>query len=171
MLSFTADEIWEALPGDRSGSVFAEAWYTFPALGAVDDLDWARLRSVREPVQKYLEALRKDSQLGGSLEAELDLYADGDLLAALQAPGEELRFWLLTSEARIQPLTDAPVDAQRITLDSGEVIALHARRSEHGKCERCWHRRPDVGSHAEHPGICGRCVDNIEGAGEARRYV
>ena len=171
VLSFTADEIWEALPGDRSGSVFAETWYAFPALGAVDDLDWARLRSVREPVQKYLEALRKDSQLGGSLEAELDLYADGDLLAALQAPGEELRFWLLTSEARIQPLTDAPVEAQRITLDSGEVIALHAHRSEHGKCERCWHRRPDVGSHAAHPGICGRCVDNIEGAGEARRYV
>ena len=171
VLSFTADEIWQELPGDRSGSVFAQTWYSLPAADAAGELDWARLKAVREPVKKYLESLRKAEQLGGSLEAELDLYADGDLQAALQAPGEELRFWLLTSEARVQSLTDAPVAAERVTLESGEVLALSARRSAHGKCERCWHRRSDVGANANHPGICGRCVDNIDGAGEARRYV
>ena len=52
----------------------------------------------------------------------------------------------------------------------GELTA-EVRPSAHPKCGRCWHYRPDVGSIAAHPGLCGRCVANLEGAGEARVHA
>ena len=171
ILSFTAEEIWEQLPGDRSAIVFAETWHAFPEVPAASSMDWLRLRAIREPVKRHLEGLRKADQLGSSLEAELQLYADGPLLEALKAPGDELRFWLLTSEASAQPMTDAPADALQIKLEGHGELAISAVRSGHAKCERCWHRRADVGSQPEHPTICGRCVDNLGTQGEARRHV
>ncbi|MBI3171913.1 MAG: isoleucine--tRNA ligase, partial [Hydrocarboniphaga effusa] len=103
VLSFTADEIWRELPGDRSVSVFAQAWHKFPqATGAAMALDWARLRSVRLAVAKVLEDLRVKGEIGSGLAAEITLYADGELLPALQAAGEELRFWFITSSANVK---------------------------------------------------------------------
>ena len=52
-----------------------------------------------------------------------------------------------------------------------ENLALHAEPSEHPKCIRCWHHREDVGADKEHPEICARCVDNVTGSGETRRFA
>ena len=90
---------------------------------------------------------------------------DGDLLDAVASMGDELRFVLLTSEARVGPLAAAPADAQRYRLEEGDM-ALIVTPSEQEKCVRCWHYRADVGSDPEHPEICGRCVENIFGVGE-----
>jgi isoleucyl-tRNA synthetase len=84
--------------------------------------------------------------------------------------GDELRFVLLTSAARVAALAEAPADAQRVGLDEGE-IALRVTPSEHPKCVRCWHYRADVGSDPEHPELCGRCIENVSGAGETRRVA
>ena len=69
-------------------------------------------------------------------------------------------------------LADAPDSAEVQSLGSnGGQYAIEAAVSEHDKCVRCWHHRADVGTHAEHPELCGRCVDNVSGDGEQRRYA
>jgi len=169
VLSFTADEIWQLMPGDRSASVFTQRWHVFPT-AAGESLDWTRLLAAREAVRKVLEGLRGGGQIGSGLNADVRLYADAELGNALRATGSELRFWFQTSEASIEPLDAAPADSQRFELEGAGTLSVLAAPTTHAKCERCWHQRPDVGAHAEHPTLCGRCVDNVAGAGESRRY-
>ena len=171
ILSFTADEIWQLLPGDRSVSVFAQAWHVLPdTRAACAAIDWTRLLAVRESVKKVLEDLRVRGDIGSSLDAEVRLYADGALLTALQTLGEELRFWFITSAAVALPAEPRPPHAVAAAVD-GETLWIAAGSSPAVKCQRCWHHRADVGSVAEHPTLCGRCADNVAGAGERRRWV
>ncbi|MGQ0585618.1 MAG: class I tRNA ligase family protein, partial [Gammaproteobacteria bacterium] len=170
VLSFTADEIWRELPGDRRPSVFSQAWHKFPAGGAASGLDWAALRAVRLAVAKILEDLRVKGEIGQSLAAEVTLYAEEPLLAALKAPGEELRFWFITSRAEVKPAGARPAAALAAALDGGTVW-VEAGASAAPKCERCWHRRPEVGENKDHPTLCARCVENVAGAGETRRFI
>ena len=114
--------------------------------------------------------MRRDGKAGSSLAVEVDLWLDGELREAIDSLGDELRFVLLTSEARTGGLDQAPDQVQRIRLEEGE-IAVRVTPSEHEKCVRCWHYRADVGSNPRHPELCGRCVENIEGPGESRRVA
>jgi isoleucyl-tRNA synthetase len=170
VLSFTADEIWRALPGTRAASVFAQSWHALPA-AAADELDWDTLRKVRAAVARVLEDLRVKGAIGQSLAAELTLYADARLLPVLRAPGAELRFWFITSSAEVAPAGAQPGSAVRAEIEGGGVVWIDARAAAAPKCERCWHRRPEVGHNAAHPGLCGRCVENVAGTGEARRFI
>ncbi len=115
--------------------------------------------------------MRAGGQIGSGLNAEVSLYADGELLSALQAVGGELRFWFMTSEARAAPLSEKTGTAIEAQLESGETLWLEAVPTTHAKCERCWHQRADVGTHALHPTLCGRCVNNIADVGEIRLYI
>jgi len=172
ILAFTAEEIWQYLPGERNASVLLNTWYEdLFTLDADADLGrefWAGVMAVKVAVNKELENQRSAKTIGGSLQADITLYADAPLLATLEKLGDELRFVLITSYATIAPLTDAPADA----VDS-DVAGLKLRvvKTGHTKCARCWHFREDVGTHAEHPELCGRCVDNVEGEGEVRRHA
>ena len=170
ILSFTADEIWNLLPGDRSGTVFAQTWHELPPVPA-DDIDWSQMVAVREAVKKVLEDLRIKGQIGSGLNAEVALYAEGEVAELLQRFGEELRFWFITSEARVLPLAAHPADAVLAKLDGGQTLWISAMPSTHTKCERCWHQRADVGRHALHPTLCGRCVSNVDGPGEIRQMI
>jgi len=169
--SFTADEIWTALPGDRAESVQLVTWYQDLAeLSDTEALNrefWAQLMQVKTAVNKQLEAQRSEGNVGGSLEAEVTLYCDDQLAAALNQLGDELRFVLLTSQVALAPLADAK-DAADTELEGLKVAVV---RSEHKKCGRCWHHREDVGSVAEHEDLCGRCVDNVSGDGEQRSFA
>ncbi|MEW8043234.1 MAG: isoleucine--tRNA ligase [gamma proteobacterium symbiont of Phacoides pectinatus] len=172
ILSFTADEIWGCIPWRRSVSVFTETWYQgLFALDQDDSFDrafWSRVIGARIAVSRQLEQLRKEGAIGSSLDAELDLYCDGDLYQSLLGLDDELRFSLITSSARVHPLAERPEAAVE-----SEVAGLYvlARPSEHPKCVRCWHHREDVGADAEHPELCGRCVVNVAGPGEQRRFT
>jgi isoleucyl-tRNA synthetase len=172
ILSFTAEEIWENLPGERGESVFLEQWYD--GLQPIDDDAamghgyWQQLMAVRAAVNKEMEAKRAEGELRGSLDAEVTLYASGDLAEQLAALGDELRFVLITSGARILPLTEADESA---AVTEVEGLKLQVVVSEAAKCERCWHRRDDVGQIAAHPTLCGRCVENVDGDGEQRRFA
>jgi isoleucyl-tRNA synthetase len=173
VLSFTAEEIHQHVPGERSDSIFFETWYE--GLFELDDAAaerrrWQRVMSVREEVSKAIETVRRDGKAGSSLAVEVDLWLDGELREAIDSLGDELRFVLLTSEARTGGLDQAPDQVQRIRLEEGE-IAVRVTPSEHEKCVRCWHYRADVGSNPRHPELCGRCVENIEGPGESRRVA
>jgi len=172
IISFTADEIWSHIPGQRGESVFTETWYD--GLFALDDGDrfdrafWKRVIEVREVVGKQLEQLRADGVIGSPLDAEIDLYCAPDLKKLLTNLEDELRFVLITSAARIHSIEQKPAEA----LDSSvKGLAVRAIRSDQSKCIRCWHLREDVGKDNEHPQICSRCVENITTDGEVRKYA
>jgi isoleucyl-tRNA synthetase len=171
VLSFTADEIWRLLPGDRSHSVFSQAWHVLPPAATARPVDFERLRAVRVAVSKVLEDLRVKGAIGQSLAAEVTLYAEEPLLAALKAPGDELRYWFITSRADARPAAQRPAGALAAALEDGGTVWIEAAASAAPKCERCWHRRPEVGEDKAHPTLCGRCVENVAGAGETRRYI
>ena len=108
---------------------------------------------------KQLEDLRVSGAIGSSLQAEVEIRASGDTYHLLQSLGDDLKFVLITSNATL------------IQVDNAETVGIQVQASAHKKCERCWHYRADVGSHAEHAGICGRCVANLFGSGEQRRVA
>jgi isoleucyl-tRNA synthetase len=150
--------------------VFLTEWYG--ALASVDASTdtgfWSEMMTVRQQVNKALELAREQGALRGSLDAAVTLYAQPELAERLRSLGEELRFVLITSEATVADWDQAPdhaVEAEDIAL---RVVAVAATAE---KCERCWHRREDVGQHAAHPTLCGRCISNIEGPGEERHFA
>ncbi len=173
IMSFTADEIWGFMPGKRAQYVFTEEWYDglfgLAEGEPMNDAFWAELLKVRGEVNKVLEQARADKRLGGSLEAAVTLYADGELAARLNSLQDELRFVLLTSAASVAPLAEAPADAQASELLKGLKIAFSTAPGE--KCPRCWHYTTDIGLVAEHADICGRCVSNVAGDGEKRNFA
>ncbi|WP_122391144.1 isoleucine--tRNA ligase, partial [Pseudomonas savastanoi] len=172
ILAFTADELWQFLPGERNESVMLNTWYEglteMPADFEMDRAYWERIMAVKTSVNKEMENLRAAKAIGGNLQAEVTLYAEDSLVADLSKLSNELRFVLITSTASVAPLVSAPADAV-VTEVAG--LKLKVLKSSHAKCARCWHHREDVGVNPEHPEICGRCVDNISGAGEVRHYA
>ncbi|GGC03698.1 isoleucine--tRNA ligase [Marinobacterium zhoushanense] len=171
ILSFTAEEIYEVLPGERRDSVLLTTWYE--GLAAFADSDafgpafWQRVMAVKDAVNKCLEDARGEKLVKASLAAEVTLYVDDKLESDLARLGDELRFVLITSVAQLKPLSEAG-DA-RATDVEGLKVAVKA--SEQAKCARCWHHREDVGQHAEEPELCGRCIENVSGDGEQRQYA
>jgi isoleucyl-tRNA synthetase len=123
--------------------------------------------AVKDAVNKCLEDARNEKLVKASLAAEVTLYCDDQLHADLERLGDELRFVLITSVARLEPLSGG--SEARATDVPGLKVAVKA--SEQPKCARCWHHREDVGSHADEPELCGRCVENVKGEGEQRRYA
>ncbi len=173
IMSFTADEIWGYLPGKREQYVFTGEWYEglfgLADSEAMNNDYWDTLLTVRGEVNKVIEQARADKRVGGSLEAAVTLYADNELAAKLKSLGEELRFVLLTSEAEVADYAQAGDDAQQSEIVKGLKVAL--RKADGEKCPRCWHYTKDVGQVAEHAEICGRCVSNVAGDGEKRKFA
>ncbi|KUJ79658.1 isoleucine--tRNA ligase [Microbulbifer flavimaris] len=170
ILSFTAEELWQFIPGGKGESVFLEEWYPLEKLPADADKGaefWAQVASVKTAVNKVLEEQRNAGQIGGSLQAAVTLYADDALREKLCALEDELRFVLICSSTSVQRLSDA-AGAHETEL---EGLKVDVRKVDHPKCARCWHYRADVGSVPEHPEICSRCVENVAGAGEERHYA
>jgi len=125
---------------------------------------------VRAAVSKELEKLRVEGTIGSALDASVTVFADGDLYNSLSKLGEELRFALITSAAFIEKLDKKPDIAELIDTD-GLQLAISASSAEGTKCVRCWHHQADVGNTSEHPELCGRCVVNVDGSGESRKFA
>ena len=173
ILSFTADEIWQELPGEHSESVFLDTWYEglFELSGdeALGRHFWKQVLDVKMAANKVLEAVRKEGKIKASLSAEITLYCDAELQATLSKLGDELRFVLISSEANVASLADAPADAAETELAGLKVAVLV---SEKEKCVRCWHHREEVGKRESHPELCDRCISNLpEGEGEQRHFA
>ena len=172
VLSFTADEIWQHLPGKRSESVFYETWYELP--DAVDPAlleKWDAIIQVRDQVNRVLEGLRNQNEIGSSLEADVTLYTDESLGQILDTLKDELRFVMITSQTRFEPISAAPADASSCKLESGQAFSIVAKKSSSDKCIRCWHLRDSVGNNPEHPELCDRCVINISDDCEQRLFA
>jgi isoleucyl-tRNA synthetase len=157
-LSFTAEEAFAVFSPNAAGTIFSEVYHELPGVAGHEALleKWSRIRTLRADVLKAIEAQREAGRIGSSLQAELDLHLAGDRHMLLATLGADLRFVMITSRATLHAAAS----------EADEKIVVTP--SPHAKCDRCWHWRADVGSRAEHPTICGRCVDNLFGAGETR---
>lgn len=171
ILSFTAEEIWRFMPGGVSQeSIFLTTWYeNFPKFKSKEKaIDWPWVMKVRDAVNKILESHRANGELGSALEAEIFLYADQSAQQKLLPLGDELRFILITSAAKVLPDSDRESSAE----DSGlPGISVKVVTSKNQKCARCWQRREDIGKNKEYPDICERCVSNVIGVGETREIA
>jgi len=153
-LSFTAEEAWQSF--GSSESIFME---TFSDLGTPNEAllaKWSRIREIRDQVNKDIEALRADGQVGASLQASVNLQVgpeDHTLLASL---GNDLKFVFITSQ---------------LNLEEGSELVAKVSVSQDTKCDRCWHYSPDVGVNPAHPTLCGRCDSNLHGSGEKRLFA
>ncbi|AHG76975.1 isoleucine--tRNA ligase [Mannheimia varigena] len=172
ILSFTADEIWGYLPQleGRSEFVFTEEFYNglfgLTEADKLDDAYWQQILKVRSEVNRVLEQARKDKIIGAGLEAKVTVYANEEIRPLLEQLGDELCFVLITSQAIIKPLAEADVA-------EGELagLAVKVEHADGEKCPRCWHYATDIGSHADHKEICGRCVENVAKVGEKRLFA
>ena len=169
ILSFTAEEAWTFLPGERNESVFLNTWHQFPpGVEREAELDWPALIALKADVLRELERLRAAGDIGAPLEAEVTLFAAPAQAARFAALQDELRFVLITSQAR---LVEADVPPAGAVATSAEGVWIEVVPSTQAKCVRCWHLRGDVGSDPRHPELCARCVLNVEGTGEERKFA
>ena len=169
ILSYTADEIWLAMPGENNTPVFTETWYALPDCSAnalsADVVDL--LADVKGELNKVLEQKRSDGEVGKSLEAEVTLYCGDELQSVLGSLKDELRFVLLVSKVTLA----AKADAQNAIDTQIDGLTIAVSKTAATKCVRCWHHSDSVGANTEHPELCNRCVTNITTEGEERHYA
>ena len=174
ILTFTAEEIWQHLPGakEQAKSVFLSTWHRLPAMPA-SAVDWDALQALRTAAQRELEKLRDAGRIGAPLEAEVDVYCLPESYGPHAALGDELRFLTITSAARVWRVEAPPADAVPADAGNGPIpgVWLRIAPSKATKCVRCWHLRDDVGSNAAHPALCARCAGNLLGLAETRRFA
>ena len=171
ILSFTGQEIWDHLPGEREKYVFTSSWYPLQSMAEEEPItqqDWANILQAKEAINKVIEDQRNQGGIKGSLEADIKIFADTELFASLSKLGQELRFVTITSKAELAAIGDAPSNVADAHIEGLKVLV---EKSTAHKCARCWHYIDDVGSNDKHPSVCGRCIDNIDGQGEARHYA
>ena len=172
ILSFTADEIWQNIPGERAVSVlltdFSDSVTEFAEAQNFSDQFWRQIMVVKTAVNKELESKRAEKQVGSGLSAEVYLYCDPELEATLNQLGQELRFVLIVSHTFIHSLDSVHDEAVDTDIPG---LKLYVSPSSHAKCERCWHHSEDVGEVTEHPALCRRCIGNIDGEGEQRSFA
>ncbi|MEJ6660629.1 MAG: isoleucine--tRNA ligase [Candidatus Thioglobus sp.] len=166
VLSFTAEEIWQNMPNEKSQSIFLSEWYEGLSVG-YENIAIDTARNINPFIRKQMEVMRSDKTIGSSLDAQVDLYCDEKTYQALDQLDDELRFVFITSDARIHPLIDKTDEC----IEALEGVFIKVSKSENEKCVRCWHHREDVGQHTEHIELCGRCIENVAGDGEKREYA
>ena len=170
ILCYTAEEIWSYLPGVSSPSVHLQTWYAdlqrlpADAEGVLSAGFWSRLQSLRGVVNREIEAARQRGELGSTLTAEVDLYLDADWLQSLALIGAELRFVLICSQVNLHP-GEGGVPTEL----AGVRVQIKAHGG--GKCVRCWHMSAQLGQDPQHPELCPRCLSNLQGPGESRRWA
>ncbi|MCF8168539.1 MAG: isoleucine--tRNA ligase [Rhodoferax sp.] len=161
-LSFTAEEAWavlraeDKLPRSSQHSIFMD---TFLRMEAPDESllrKWARIREIRDQVNKDIEILRTEGKVGASLQAEVRLTVDEDDYAILKSLGADLKFVFITSDVSLVP---------------GSALSVLVKASSGVKCERCWHYVVEVGANTRHPTVCSRCASNLVGPGEQRTFA
>ncbi len=159
ILSFTAEEAWRIVHPEDS-TIFAVTWdaqpHTVRSHGGDFSARWTAIMEVRDAVLKRLESSRERGEIGSSLQAEIVISAPPPIYEALSSIGDDLRFVMITSSAIVV---------------RGDTLDIQVKPSAHAKCERCWHYRADVGAEAAHPTLCARCVANLYGSGEPRRFA
>jgi isoleucyl-tRNA synthetase len=171
IMSFTAQELWEVMPGERDQFVFTGKWYEgLPKVDnkGLDNEFWQQIMQVKADVNNALEQARTSKLIGGSLEAKVTLFVNAETATLLSKLEDELRFVLITSEAHVKDIAQKPEEASQ--TPNADLYVL-VEKSGDEKCARCWHHKSEVGKDPKHPELCNRCIENVDGNGESRQYA
>ena len=172
VLSFTAQETWSFMPGKRDKYVFTAEWYeglaALPQDAVFNDAFWHEVKQVRDEVYKKLEEARNEHLIGSPLEADVVIYADDARKEILDRLENELIYVLIVSHCAIRSLAEKPAQAKDADIAG---LAFEVQHSSARKCTRCWHFEDSVGAIPGHEDVCSRCVTNIDGAGEIRKFA
>jgi len=188
ILSFTAEDLWQAMPANkvdadgkqtqRAESVLLNTWYALPECYSNESdaeialQQWQKISEVRDAVYKELEQLRADGVIGSALESSVTIYCGREIFDVLSRLQDELRFVLITSNAVVELIVEnPPANSVHTTLSSNDEIWVAVTKTDAGKCIRCWHLREEVGRDPKHPELCGRCIGNVDGKGEERYFA
>ena len=166
VLCHMAEDIWQNLPYPvKDDSVFRRGWPVVPESWRDDSLQapMQQLRDLRGAVNRVLEECRSRQELGASLEAAVRVDARSESLQSaltwMAVHGDPevdgLRDWLLVSQLQ---LGGEPWAELLASDDANPLAVIEVARARGEKCERCWHYESDIGQHADHPSLCGRCV-------------
>lgn len=161
ILAFTSEEIWQSMPhlaGESDEHVILNDMPTKQNLAAEDGFmdKWERIHAVKDAVKKQLEELRAQKTIGSSLDAEVTLYAEGELYDFLCSISDILPQVLIVSKVACVSGNDGKVDEQF------EGLGISVNKAQGEKCARCWTYSDSVGSDSEHPEICSRCAKAIK---------
>ncbi|EQD30468.1 isoleucyl-tRNA synthetase [mine drainage metagenome] len=169
ILPFTAEEAWAYLPGATAESVMLSIFPELPDCAHLT-VRWPfdTLLLIRSTINRTIERERREGRMGKSLEAAIRLYLPPTLLETIRPVGSELHFLFLTSRVDLEP---APAPRGSIPIDGIDGAGLRLERASGRRCGRCWHYREDVGGQPDHPELCGRCLENLFGAGESRAFI
>ena len=167
ILSFTAEEAWQLLNNDTKSVHLLEWFEEWDEIGNLkfSNDEWTKILEIRSEVNKHIEEARNNEIIGSSLEVELELFCEKDIKNLLDKFSSELRFIFITSEAKVSDIgqqgNDSAIQGMRVQV----------KKTNHEKCVRCWHSRPEVGTIKGHESICQRCYDNVKGNGEIRIFA
>ena len=161
IMAFTADEIWRYMPhltADDTSSIILNSMPEKSGIAFSKEFieKWDMISAVREDVQKALEIKRADKYIGSSLEAKVTLHASDKIYQQLLAYTKEYAVNFIVSGLEI------------INDENGEFkgvfngLSVSVEKAGGEKCERCWMYTGDVGSHADHPTLCGRCASCVD---------
>jgi isoleucyl-tRNA synthetase len=149
ILAYTADEAWEFIPGKPTASVHEAVWHPVLFLRPENEIaEWKNLFVLREVSLPELEKARQAKLIGKSLEAKLTVNGNGQLLLDARLHLDALRELLNVSQVSLNN-------------NGSETVFAAVAKADGEKCERCWHWELDLGKNAEHPTLCGRCVEAV----------
>ncbi|MEW5785901.1 MAG: isoleucine--tRNA ligase [Bacillota bacterium] len=156
ILTFTAEELWRMLPGERSVSVQMADWPEPDPAWADETIggQWEMILAVREETSQILEQARQDKRIGGSLEATLSIWADGELYRLLHNRRGILAKLFIVSEVRLYEGTAGAAADAREGRDA--AVKLAVTKAAGDKCPRCWIYAP------LEEGLCARCRSVVE---------
>ena len=118
--------------------------------------NWSRLIEIKEEVNQSIEAARSQGDIKGSLDASINLCLDSEDFKLVNKFASELHFFFIVSEC---------------VISEGKSLKISVTKFEAVKCVRCWHRCISVGTDKNHNTLCVRCISNVYGSGEIRRYA
>ena len=157
VLAFTADEAWEFVPGKTVNSAHQLTWQPIGFARSREERDaWQSLFELRELALPVLEESRRAKEIGKALEAKLTFAGTGSALDQARAHLADLRELLNVSQLEVQAGTEP-------------AVSVKVSKAAGTKCERCWHWETDVGSHTDHPTLCGRCVVAVRNGSDGVR--
>lgn len=164
ILAFTADEIWLAMPHDKSKNPESPLFNEIPQPDFIEADDsfiakWDKIHAVRVDVQKALELARNEKIIGKPLEASVTLYADGELYDFLKSVENELPEIFITSYVTVEK-------GEGEVKGDVEGLSVTISKAQGEKCERCWKYSDTVGNCAEHPTLCAHCAEVMKELGK-----
>ncbi|MCC8192500.1 MAG: isoleucine--tRNA ligase [Ruminococcus sp.] len=160
ILSFTADEIWSYIPhssSDNTQSIFLNDMPEKSGIEVTEEFKekWNLIYELRDEVKKALEIKRNDKVIGKSLEADVEIYAEGEMFDKISALSDLLPEIFIVSRVEV-------LNGEGEFKGDMEGVSISVKKASGEKCERCWIYSDDVGKNSEHPTLCARCASVVE---------